>query len=284
MFGVITFSERGESGQPSPSIWGSSPRSLLNDQGTGFFVSQQFVDVLAADLPGLPEDGDSATYAYNDGTQGNRMLNITTGSTDNNAAAISTRPLGRIRRNAGDTERLWFETEIAVAALTDQAVFAGVAELAALDRDVVADNPGNAAQAGLATESMVGFVSQQVGSATTKLDAVLRKDDGTVVTVLSDVTNASALNAQTGANGEQLQADLRGDLTANGLVKLGLKFDGNRNMIDFYVQGVKVASYEVDSTVDQAKEYGGIVAVKTGAAAARTIRVNFLQAAAQVRA
>ena len=277
-FGIIGYDDRGVEGFPTPAVWGDCPLHELNARGLGFFVRSSGEGNVNS-LPDLREDGDSATYTYNDGTQDFRAIDITTGSTDNNAASLFTSPLGKIVKNSGN--KVWAEADVAVAALTDQAVFFGLAEDEALDRDVVADDPSNSAQAGLDTESLIGFVTQQNSSSTNKLDAVYRKDNGSVVTVLADATNASALDSRS-ENGSQIQENLKGDLTANGFVRLAVVFNG-RDKIRFYVKGVKVAEQTVDSTVDQSKEYGAILAAKTGAGSARTIRYRFLQAAAQRR-
>lgn len=281
--GLIDFSKPGDSDQPSPSIWGRCARTLLNDMGLGSYVHNAFLGDTAT-LPGMPNDGTGDTYTYNDGTEGNRVLDIDVSGTDNNGAAIFTRPLGRIRRKA--QEVVWYESRIALAALTDQAVFAGIAELDGLDEDIVADDPSNSAQAGLDTVSCFGFVTQQVSSQTTKLDAVYRNGTGDVVTVATDVTNSSALN-EVKHPGGVVHDDERGDLVAGTFVKLGVVFVPGLNQVQYFVNGRKVASAEVglagsDST-DQASEYGGIVALKTGAGAARTLHVDFIRAAAQVR-
>ena len=282
-FGETVFSTHGQAGFPSPSIWGDCPKDRLLTDGLGYYVHR---DGAGGDtpLPGLRTDSDSETFSYDDGSNGdNRTVNAATGATDNNALAIFTSALAKVVKNGGN--KLWFEAEIALAAITDQAVFLGLAEEAALDRDVVADNPSNSAQAGLDTESVIGFVSQQNSSSTDKFDAVYRKASNSVVDVLTDVGNASAFDPGTATgvalDRDQVTATKPGDLTADEFVKFGLRFDG-RTKLHWYVNGLKVAEQEVDSTVDQSKEYGGIVAIKTGAASARTLRYKFIRAAAQV--
>jgi hypothetical protein len=66
------------------------------------------------------------------------------------------------------------------------------------------------------------------------------------------------------------------------MIRFGLRFDG-RTTLRWYVNGVQVVSQEVDSTVDQSKEYGAILALKTGAASGRTVRYRLIRAAAQLR-
>lgn len=284
---VIGYDNPGVEGFPSPAIWGDCPNTLLNDKGLGYFVqANAFGDETT--LPGkLITDADSgATYAYDTGTADERAVVVTTDGDDNDAVALTTRPLAKVVKNSGN--KLWAEADIALGAITDQAIFFGFAEDAALDRDIVADDPGNDAQAGLDTESLIGFVSQQNSSATDKFDAVYRKDAGSVVTVLADVGNASAFSPGT-ATGVGFDRDeaaqtatAPGDLTANEFVRLGLYFDG-RDKLQWFVNGLKVVEQVVDSTVDQAKEYGAILAIKTGAASTRVLNYRFVKAAAQLR-
>ena len=277
--GFIGYDNRGPAGFPSPAVWGNCPNTLLNDLGKGYFVHADGVGNLSS-LPGLRTDSDSETFTYDDGSNGdNRTVNAATGATDNNSLAAHTSALAQVVKNGGN--KLWVEVDIALAALTDQALFIGLAEEAALDRDVVADDPGNDAQAGLATESLIGFVTQQNSSATDKIDAVYRKDAETVQTVLADATNATALDSRS-ENGVQLQSDLKGDLAADTFRRFGVHFNG-RDKLQWFVDGVKVAEQTVDGTVDQSKEYGAIVALKTGAGSARTFRYRFIRAAAQLR-
>jgi hypothetical protein len=278
--GIIGYDNRGGDGFPSPAVWADCPNTLLNDKGLGYFIHHSGIGNVNT-LPPLREDSDAATYTYDDGANGdNRTVNAATGAgTDNHALAIHTSPLAKVVKNSGT--KVWAETDIALAAIADQALFFGLAESAALDRDVVSDNPGNNAQAGLDSESLIGFVTQQNSSATDKLDAVYRKDDGSVVDVLTDATNATALSSRS-ENGTELQSDLRADLAADTFVRLGVYFNG-RDKLQFFVKGVKVAEQTVDSTVDQSKEYGVVLALKNGTAAERTVRYRFFRAAAQVR-
>lgn len=284
---VIGYDNPGEAGFPSPAVWGDCPNTLLNDKGLGYFVqANAFGDETT--LPGkLITDADgSTTYTYDTGTGDERAVDVAVSGTDNNAVALHTRPLAKVVKGSG--VKLWAEADIALAAITDQAFFFGFAEDAALDRDIVADDPSNSAQAGLDTESLIGFVSQQNTSATDKIDAVYRKDNGSVVTVLADVGNASAFDP-TNTTGVGFDRDNAaqtatkpGDLAADEFVRLGVSFNG-RDKLTWYVNGLRVVDQEVDSTVDKSKEYGAILALKTGAAAARTLRYRFVRAAAQLR-
>ncbi|MEM8737271.1 MAG: hypothetical protein AAGG38_02170 [Planctomycetota bacterium] len=251
----VFYGEPGRVTQPSPSVWGDCPQELLAQFGAGLFVHKDF-DGSDATLPGLANDGDAPTFGYS--SVGDTVLDIVTGSVDNNAAAIFTRPLDLVQKNSG--VKVWAEASIALAAVADQGVYFGLAELAALDLDVVADDAGD-----VAAESVIGFL--QAADDTDAFDAITRVDAGATTEVLADVTNASAIPAPE-----------RASVAADTFVKLGVRFDGRENL-EFYANGVKVASLTPDDTIDQAKSYGAILGVKTGAAASRTVRVEFFRAA-----
>lgn len=270
----IGYSQAGDSNQPSPSIWGDCPKTILNDKGLGYYAHEDFLGgPITASLTDalfvshvLTADNDTAALSYKTGEVGG-YASFATGATDNDALALFSAPLGALQVG----KRLWLEARFEFAALGDEALFVGVAEEAALTRDIVADNPSNAAQAGLVTESLVGFVTQQSGSAVAKVDAVYRKDAGNVVTVLADVTNATAIESASRAN-----------LAATTEVKLGLRYDG-RDKLHFYVNGVKVVSQVVDATVDISKNLAAIFAVKSGSASAKTVSVDWIRYAYQSR-
>lgn len=270
----VGFSEAGDSNQPSPSIWGDCPKTILNDKGLGFYAHEDFLGgPVTASLtdglyvsPVLTADNDTAALSYKTGEVGG-YASFATGATDNDALALVSAPLGKLQVG----RRLWFETRFEFAALGDEAVFAGVVEEAGASRDVVADNPSNAAQAALIGESLVGFVTQQSGSAVAKVDAVYKKDAGAVVTVKADATNATAIDS-----------DDRANLAATTEVKLGFRYDG-RDKLHFYVNGVRVASQVVDATVDISKDMAAIFAVKSGSASAKTVSVDWIRYAYQSR-
>jgi hypothetical protein len=282
-FGETTFISHGSSGLPSPSVWGDCPNERLLHDGMGYYVHRDGLGGLTS-LPGLRTDSDSETFAYDDGTNGdNRTVNATTGSTDNNSLAMLTSAMAKMVKNGNN--RLWFEADIALAEIADQAVFVGLAEQATLDRDIVSDNPGNDSQAGLSDNDLVGFVSQQNSSSTNKFDAVYRQKGDNVQTVLADVGNASAFSPGTATgvavDRDQTTATKPGDLSADQFVRFGVRFNG-RTKVLFFVNGLKVAEQELDSGFPQDDEMGGIVAIKTGAASARTLRYRFIRTAAQV--
>lgn len=270
----VNFSQAGESNQPSPSIWGDCPKTLLNDKGLGFYAHEDFlggpVNASLSDgsyvSPFLTLDGDTGALSYKTGEVGG-YASFATGASDNDALALFSCPLGTLTSG----NKLWMEARFEFAALGDEAVFVGFGEEAASVRDVIADGSSNSAQAALIGESVVGFVTQQSGSAVAKVDAVYKKDAGTVVTVLADATNATAIDSSDRAN-----------LAATTEVKLGVRFDG-RDSLHFYVNGVKVATQVVDSTVDTAKNMAAIFAIKSGSASAKTVSADWIRYAFQSR-
>jgi hypothetical protein len=241
----------------------------LNDKGLGYFMHQEFLGgavtatttAAVSIVPGMSFDGDTATVtAYKAGEVGG-YLDIETDGDDNDAAAFHTEPLGTITKDSG--KKVWFETRFELGDVAmDGAVFFGLVEEAGASRDVIADDC-----AALIGESLVGF--QVLTGDPDAVDIVYKKDAGTAVEVASDVTNSTALAS----------AD-RASLVNDTEVKLGFRFDGRKTLY-FYVNGVEVATQEVDSTVDQSKNYCAIMAIKTGAAAAESMAVDFFRVAVQ---
>ena len=275
-FGQVGFSQTGDSNQPSPSIWGDCPKTLLSDKGLGYFGHVDFLGAytgtLAAALDvnqasfgdSLKLSADTDTVLSMKASEQGGYLDIETDNDDNDAAALFSQPLGPITKNTGN--KLWFEARLELGAIGDQGVFVGLVEEAGATLDVVADDAG---ADGVVTESLIGFTCD--GGNTDAFDAIYRKDAGTVVTALADVTNATAIPL----------AD-RAVVAANTEVKLGLKFDG-RDKLAWFVNGVKVIEMTLDSTFDQSKNYCAIVGLKTGAEAAQSIAVDWVRFAYQAR-
>lgn len=275
MNSIIGFEQAGEAHQPSPSIWKDCPGPELNEFGTGFYADVQFLGlpVIAAVLPpnnphpALQVDADTDTVFAAINTVRGGALSIETDADDNDAASVFTAPFGRIVRNSG--QKLWFEAIVAAGDVdADMGIFVGLAELAGLSRDVLSDNVGSN---GVITESLVGFL--QDNGDDNALDLVYRKDAGTLVNSLDDVTNAAAITAQGGTVAS---------LTDGAFFKLGLKFDG-RDKLHAFVNGYEVKVIDVDSTFDQAKDLGAIVAIKTGTTAAEQVHVKRLRVGFQER-
>jgi hypothetical protein len=269
----VNASQKGDSNQPSPSIWSDCPKGLLNDLGLGYFAHEDFLaGAVSATTTGIQTIGggkltfvgDTDTVTAQKAAEEGGYLDIETDGDDNDGFALITEPLGKIVRNSGN--KFWFEVRLELGAVADQGLFLGLVEEAGATQDVLSDN---IASNGVIGESLVGFLVDN--GDTNAADAVYKKDAGTIVNVLNDVTNATAIPL----------AD-RASLVADTEVKLGLRFDG-RDKLHFYANGVKVASQEVDSTFDQAKAYCVIVAGKTGTAAAVSFAFDWIRYGYQSR-
>lgn len=262
---VTNFAQTSVVTRPSPTIWADCPLRELIDQGNGYFFHSDFLGgavtatVLPsiAVIPGMSIDADTDTIAaYVAGRVGG-FLDIETDADDDDAFAAHSEPLGPITRGSG--KKFWFEVAVELGDVTmDGGIFVGIVEEAGATRDVIA----NGATA-LVGESLIGF---QVSSGDPNaVDIVYKKDGGTVVVVASDVTNSTAL-----------ASDDRASLVNDTAVKLGFRYDG-RDTLRFYVNGVRVATQDVDITVDQTKNYAAIIAIKTGATAAESFAFDFLR-------
>lgn len=275
--GAIGFSQIGDAGQPSPSIWGDCPNTLLTDKGLGYFAHEEFLgnieiasfadaSVFGSGL--LDVDADTGVLAPLTGKTGG-YAKFSTGATDNDAIALFSAPLGKMVRNSGN--KMWVEGSFQFAALGDEALFLGFTTEANATRDVIADNPSNTVVAALTAATVVGFVTVQAASAIATVDAKYAKSTGTPVVVLANVTNATAIPLAS-----------RASLAATTDLKLGLRFDG-RKTLTFYVNGYKVASQEVDSTFDQATNLVAVLTVKSGSASAKAVSVDWFRYAFQSR-
>lgn len=277
MSSEIDFSQIGDQAQPSPSIWADCPRTLLNDKGLGFFAKEDFfgnievasfADASVFGSGKLDVDCDTGALAPLTGKTGG-YAKFSTGATDNDAIALFSQPLGKIIRNSGN--KLWLEASFQFAALGDEALALGFTTEANATRDVIADNPSNTVVAALTAATFVGFVTQQAASAIAKIDAKYAKSTGTPVVVLTDVLSASAIPSAS-----------RVALAATTDLKLGIRFDG-RKTLTFYVNGWKVATQEVDATVDQTSTLSAVFTTKSGSASAKSVSVDWIQYAYQSR-
>lgn len=280
--GIIGYSQIGDAAQASPSIFGDCPNTLLQDKGLGYFIHQDFLGDYATPAatttaPGLETITGTGTSVFGNATSatfGPNVLSMATGGTDNNNTGLVGEEFGQIVRNSGN--KFWFETRFALNTLGDAAFFIGLSTRAGANTattGIIAADPSNSAVAGLTAVTLIGFVSQQVASAIAKANAVYAKGSGTPVTVLADVTNATAITAAGG---------LVANIVAQTFVKFGIRFDGYKHLY-FYVNGYKVAGVEVDATFDQTSYYVPVVAVKTGTGSAVTSEVDFVRAAFQAR-
>lgn len=276
----VGVSQAGDANQPSPSIWGDCPKTLLNDLGLGIYGHEDFVGgpgipngttVTAAIVASmswgpfsliLDTDLDDAVVTHK-AAELKGYLDLQTGATDNDAVGLQSEPFGRIVKNSG--KKLWFEARFEVGAVADQGLFVGLGEETLQTVDTVAANCGGL----IATDSFIG--GQILADDTDGFDIVYQKDGGTPVTVLATATQATALDS-----------DDRFDVAANTEFKFGIRFDG-RETLSFYINGVKVATQTVDTTIDQAHDLCALLVLKTGTGAAQSVAVDWIRYAYQER-
>lgn len=278
--GVIGFSTFDTNPSPSPSVWADCPNTLLQDKGLGYFVHVDFmgnysVPAATTTAPGIEHTATGTSVFGNaaSATYGPNVLSAATGGSDNDHYQLYLEEFGQIVRNSGN--KFWAEVRIAVGALNDSAFFFGLTTRAnaVVSAGPIANDPSNSAVAGMTSASFIGFVSAQVASALKTITITYEKTTGSPVVVLADATNASAITAAGGTVA---------NLVANTFVKLGIRFDGIKHLY-FYINGIKVAGVEVDSTFDQSAYYVPVFATKTGTAAATTNYADFIRAGFQAR-
>jgi hypothetical protein len=277
----VGYDNPGEATQPSPSIWGDCPNTILNDKGLGVFVREDFQSPLAITTTVDSAPVASGAFSYKGDTDTSitsvadtpsGIVEIETDTTAADAGCLVANAFAKIVKNSGN--QVWFEARVAPGDVDDDlGTFIGFVEEDGADEDVIADDP--ATNASTANVTLVGFFQNNANP--DAYNAIYKNDTGTAVEVLSDVTNATGLPSADRAS----LIDGVG-ATGAGFHKLGIRFDG-RDKLQFYVDGYKVAEQTVDSTVDQTNYLAPIVAVKTGDTAAEKIFVDWVQAAYQTR-
>lgn len=268
---TTNFSQPGDANRPSPSIWSNCPNTLLNDLGLGTFIKPSVTGgpvtatVTAASpvLAGFSTLADAATVSSFVATRKGGALDLETDGDDNDAYTLHTEELGKISKNSGT--KVWFECGMELGDIgMDGGMFFGLVQEVGATLELVTDAAG-----ALITESMMGF---RILTATpSSVDIVYAKDAGTPVVVLAAANNSTALTAAGGTAALLVNDTVR---------KFGLHFDG-RETVRFYVDGYKVASLTVDSTVAQDVNMVAAYSLKTGAAAAESSAISFIQVAVQ---
>jgi len=261
MNNVVTLDGAGENAQPSSNVWAGCPGARLLAEGSGILIHEDFVGgvvsttTTAATPIGngfLTFAGDVATVTSFKAGEIGGYLDVETDGDDNDGAALVTQPIIRFERHSG--KEVWLEARLELGALADQGVFVGFAEAAGLTHDVIADGA-----AALIGESLVGF--QILNDDTDAVDAVFKLDAGAAVE-MGSVLNPTPLVADTE-------------------FKVGLRFDG-RETIKLFFNGDQVVAYNINAaTFPVNVDMGFVVAVKTGAAAARSIAIDWVRVAHQ---
>jgi hypothetical protein len=257
-------------------VWADCPKTLLNDLGLGYYAHEDFtagptgtlaaaLDVNMTSYNGLKfaADTDTDTVVTHKAAEVGGYLDIETDADDNDAFCLHSEPLGTITKNSG--KKIWFEIRFELGDVTmDGAFVAGLGEEACQTVDVIANDA-----AALIGESYVVF--RVLNDDANAIDAAYKKDAGTEVEVVADATNSAQITAGGGT-----VASLVNDTEH----KFGIRFDG-RETLYFYVDGHKIATQTVDSTIDQSKNYCAIIAMKTGAAAAESAAIDWVRYAVQ---
>jgi hypothetical protein len=285
-FGIIGYSQQSSAYVPSGSIWGDCMGIEYLDLGIGYFKYSLFFENQTQ--PGMPSAAaNSGTFTLtqaseSDGVYTPASLLVTTGATAQNGAALWLPANQPIIPNSGAS--VWFEANVALASVTNvSGLFVGLANEDAQNDALISGASGTAgsnAIAAAAGSSIVGFWMH--GDTLGNFDAVYVNDSAgtgltpsTISVVLADVLTANANNPNPG-NPNYTPPAPPGVLTVGEFVKLGLRYDGIQ-FLYFYVNGAQVAKMLVTGNLDTVSDYGPIVALTTGAAAAHTANVQFLR-------
>lgn len=264
---MVMYANAGVERFPSPSIWANCPLEDIVLRGKGYFFHEDFLggtaSAAATGAMGgvgtgvLSIDCDTDTVLAFKASEVGGYLDIETDGDDNDAFAIFTEPFCYIVENSGN--KVWFEARLEIGdADGDQGFFCGLGEEACQSRDVIADDAGD-----LITETLIGY---RILTGEDAIDIVAQKDASAESVVSSDVT------ANTGVTGYAALADA-------DEWKLGMVFDG-KTTVRFYVQGYEIASTEYSTTYfDYTKALCAVIALKTGAAAAESIAIDWVRGA-----
>ncbi len=262
-----TYGNAGNLALPSPTIWSRCSASELNDGCGGVYFFDTFMSAVADTIASgeqrptygpLSIDCDDDTVVSLKASEVAGYLDVETDGDDNDAFAFFTEPFCYMRKNS--LREIWLEARIEIGdADGDQGFFFGLGEEACQTMDVVADDC-----AALIGETLIGF---RILTGENAIDFVAKKDDGSEVVILSDVTNQTVLG------------DNKGVLADDTEYKLGIWYDG-RKTVRIYVQGVEVARWDLDSDYyDPTKALCAVYGLKTGAAAAESAAMDWIRGA-----
>lgn len=261
----VMYRTAGHPSLPSPSIWADCNRSDILDMGSGYWFHDDFLGGIVVDtsvdgwlLLGTNADVD----VLSGGTLGG-ILDLNTTGGDNDEAYLIKQPFAQIVLGSGNS--VWIETRFAplVMEANDSGGVFGLGEKAFLVDNAIADNVGD-----LITESFVGF--RWLDADTDSIDAVYQLDAGAEVSILAEVTNASALG------------DDAATLVSAAFHKYGMRFDGKETLFT-YVDGVVVAETTVDSTIFPVGiPLGLIIGIKDGQGTARNMHIDWVRGAYEI--
>lgn len=259
--------------RPSPAVWADCPKEDLNSHGLGYYFHEDFLGGVADTIAAGEQrpsygpfqiDVDDDTVASFLATLGGK-LDLETDGDDNDAWAIFTAPMSQVVLNSG--RKVWFEARVELGDVAmDGGMFVGMAESAALSRDVVADAAGD-----VITESLFGF--QVMADDPDAIDAIYRLDDGTTVELLAGISTSSNYTNAGGTSSV---------LANDTAVKVGMRFDG-RDRLEIFFNGYKVLTEILDGTVfPVGVAMGFIIGLKTGTTAAESAAIDWARGAYQL--
>ena len=221
---VVKYETAGNAASQSPSIWADLPTMKMVACPTDFIeVYDDFVKGGVEEdksVPGWDFVGTNADVAQTVDVANGEILLEGSGA-DNDSAFIATPDLYLLTKNSG--KRFWFEAYVklsAAGAADDYAAFVGLIEKAGATAELIADNGAT-----VIDEDFVGFFAE------------------------SNTTTIQSWNATINQGGSaSFPVNAQADIVAasTSYVKLGMKFDGKKT-IDFYVNGVKSGTYDIDN-------------------------------------
>jgi len=269
----VNFDDPGVADRPSPSIWKSNRKTLINDLGLGDFMHEDFLGMVADTVAAgeqrpafgdLSLDCDDDTVITRTAGRAHGVIDLETDGDDNDAWALFSQPFAKFTLHSG--QKVWMEGRIELGDVAmDGGLFLGFAEEALLTRDIVADAAG-----AIGTGDYVGF--KVVAANPDAVDAVYRLQANAEVVVATDVTNSTSLPAAE-----------RASLVNDTPVKFGLFFDGG-DRLSFFVKGRKITSIVLSNSLFPTNLLmGAIFGLKTGAIAAESAGSDWIRASYQER-
>ncbi len=272
---LATYKTSGNLAYPSPSVWADCPVVGFINNATGVFIQEDFHGAMIGTMAsGLlrPRYGafslecDDDTVITLKAAEEGGYIDLQTTATDDESFSIFTEPFCKIVKGSG--KRIWLETRMEFGLATgQQGFFFGLAEEAALSKDIVSDGC-----TGLITETLIGF---RLFDEEDAVDFVAQLDTGDETIIVSDVTNQSVLD-------DVLGSGSAASLASDTEMKFGLVFDGD-NTVKVYMNGVEIAAWTLDSTyfdLASPASHGVIMSLKsTDNSTADSIAVDWVRAA-----
>lgn len=246
----------------SPAIWGDFNELDAIALGNAIVLRDDFVNFgkhnTDQDTQIYSSYIDTSNTIQQAATAGG-VVELTVDATDNDSPVLQAGggTGGAFQITTGTAGKLWFEARVQVSTLAEIAVFVGLgAPNATADNGVLVDDTG-------ALSTSLGFIGWHAPAAasTCVFDGTYVKASGTAQVVASDKHTA----------------------VADTWVKLGFKFDPQADTLTYYVNGVSVGSADVSAAgttnFPSAVLLSPVIAMKTGAAAAKTLRMDWWRCA-----